>query len=602
MTFSSEKYRQEMTEALKVLVKYMENNYGDIVTGYTLCGGATQEWQSWGAHRAHLLNKLQDYSPVEQENFKSWLSENYPEFMPESGEVSIPGLENRLAGNGTFRSPAKQMLAILYDQFHSEAIAGSIIRMAEAVKEAGRGQKVVGTYYGYLFEYGNLDYRVNAAGHNALRKVLDCKSIDYICSPPSYGCRGIGYAGMEMKPFASINQAGKLSIQEDDTRTHNARPTKYSQTLNAKQTQALMRRNFGHALSRLQPICLLSLETGTEFNTPQTINDAGTVKRTGQYLLNLNAKTDSQIAIVVDEQSLKYLTYSKKRHKSPYETASWYDLKGNLNTAFLYSQFLTGELYYYMRQRLSQIGTPADYILYDDIEKNIGKYKMWLFLNTFRYTKKFASVIRELHQTDSTLVWLYAPGFIDKDKFSTASMENLTRIKFDVINKPSPAMISLNKSNGKLFESLNFKQFGVACKLNPLFCVNDPESKTLGRYVGNKLPAFTVKRTGKAKSYFIGTCSVPHEVLKWIAQRANIHIYLNSSDNFFEGAGIITVHANQSGQKTVKLKKKMDAVDIFSRRVICRDKDTFKIRMDSLDTKVIFVGNADNFLKHTKIK
>ena len=599
-TFSSPKYLKEAAEALRAFVTHCEKNYGSRILWYCLCNGVSFESQGWGCHQADSLNLLQDYSPAAQRDFRRYLETRYPGVFPASS--AIPSFEQRFAAdNAIFRNPKNNALAIAYDRYYSDAIADCINSCARAIKDASQHRKLVGTYYGYTFEYGNLRYCVNSAGHNSLARVLACPDVDFIMSPPSYGPRGIGYPGADMKAFKSIADAGKLSILEDDARTDAAGyPCDYYQAINPDQTREVMRRNYGLASSRLQPICLLPLEEGNEFNTPDSLRDIRTTKLAGQYLYEHPAKLpQSEIAVVIDEDAMAYLSPTKEMHPVADNAILLYNHQGRLRTIQPDSLRLTGDLYYWQRTALSQIGAPTDYLLQSDVDKNIGKYKFWVFLNAFRSTPQSAAQVERLRQSSAVVLWLYAPGLIGENDLSVDNMTRLTGFRFKMLNdKTALPLVDVDNFADPLTVRLRRSAFGVDYALNPLFCVDDPAAVPLGHYRGTNKVALAVKRNGTGTTVFCGTNRIPPELLQSFARAAGVHIYSDTTDNLFAGNDTLTIHSNRAGIKRIRLPAPVDVVDVFTGEVLAEKADHCDVKMAAPTTRVFYLGDAASFRRH----
>ncbi len=88
-------------------------------------------------------------------------------------------------------------------------------------------------------------------------------------------------------------------------------------------------------------------------------------------------------------------------------------------------------------QGLSRIGAPCDYYLLDDLlEFDVKPYKLYIFLNAFYLDNTRRDKIKEKICKDSnTTVWLYAPGYINKDA-DIDNMYNLTGFRFGMGKQP----------------------------------------------------------------------------------------------------------------------------------------------------------------------
>lgn len=74
-------------------------------------------------------------------------------------------------------------------KFHNELIADLILYFAHEAQEILHKNKLLGVYYGYLFELGG--ERLFSAGSLGYEKVFLSPDINMISSPSSYSCRGV---------------------------------------------------------------------------------------------------------------------------------------------------------------------------------------------------------------------------------------------------------------------------------------------------------------------------------------------------------------------------------------------------------------------------
>ncbi|MDO9465595.1 MAG: hypothetical protein Q7J67_09920 [bacterium] len=603
-SFSSEKWKKDASKAIEKFVGHLETSpYRDKIIGYWFTGGVSAEWQGWGCHECHRTDKLMDYSNASINGFCEFLKSKYSTEKQKFSGINIPTKEDRLKSEiGLFRDPKQASLAIDYDQYYSESVSDTIVYFAGVIKNSVNRKKIVGIYGGYTLEYANMNWAYHMSGHNAFRKVLDSKDIDFISAPPTYGVRAIGDSGEWMWAFKSIQNAGKLVFVDDDTRTHMSGPAGHCPTINPSQTTAVLKRNFGRSLCRQSPICIIPLISGLDFSDPCTIKDLKISKKAGEYI-NLNkSKRNVEIAVVVDEDSVKYLSFDKEQIPSG-EIIKYVCWNGSITYPERKVNTLTGDLIYYQRSRIAQVGAPVDYILFSDLLKKDYDYKLYIFLNCFQYDNKTLNAIRKIQSKDVTMMWCYAPGFIHDMKADLNNMKNLTGIEFGMIkDKSSPLTDIVNFTNEFTSGNFNNTSYGAKYSFAPLFYVCDNEAEVLGVYRENKRPSFAVKNVNKSNSIFCGSNKISPDLLLSIAKGAGVHIYSDSLDFIDANEEFLMFHSAQGGQKTISLNKKSDVVDIFEGEVLFKNVDTFSFEIPKERTKVFFVGDSAKFLNFMDYK
>lgn len=172
--FSSQKWREDTREMLRQFLEYAEAApYGQRLFAYMLADGNTEEWFSFD----------------------------------QRGSIG-PAARKNYSGNPDPDDPA-------FRRYLSHAAASAICEFAQAAKEFTHHRKAIGCFYGYTYEVPFW-----SSNHHALRDVLNCPDVDFICSPASYVVRNSpGVDWPNMLPIDSVQAAGKLYFMENDTRT-----------------------------------------------------------------------------------------------------------------------------------------------------------------------------------------------------------------------------------------------------------------------------------------------------------------------------------------------------------------------------------------------
>lgn len=552
-SFASKIWLDDTVAALKALIGHMEKApYAARMGGYLLTNGKTLEWQYWGGHESRKKRAPVDYS----EPMRQYFRQRYGREMPSAG--------SRLeASMGVFFDPDTEADKIAANAVLSEALADFMIACVNTVRASLTVPKMVGVYYGYHFEYANLNWTRALCGHNDLARVLKEGRPDFIYSPNSYGYRQLGEAGGDMKPFSSIEQSGSLSVLEDDTRTHLIPYSYHSQTVTPEQTRNIMRRNMGMALCRGQNMCLVPLFGGNEFDSPEVIGDLKTIKQAGIRALERGAGRKAEIAVVVDEKSGDHLAFPDKTYRN--YPRKEYRADGKVSHYNADTLELTGNLVAFQRARIAKIGAPVDYILSSDVKKNIGKYKLWIFLDTFTQDDALLDAVAGSRTGGSVLLWFYAPGVIRGKTFGPENIRRLTGIKVREITSGGSPEIRL--SDGRIC--------GFPEDLPLLYAPDDPSAEVIGHYAGTAQPAAAEKKTGGAKDVFWGGNVMPIAMFRKYAQEAGVHIYCDSDDVLFAGFGYITFHAAFPGKKVIRLPEKSTVRDLFSGEVLAENTDRF---------------------------
>jgi hypothetical protein len=583
VTFSDPDYREDAKHAIDAFVKHCESLYSSRMIAYNLCGGVSLEWQGWGCHGLHAKKALADYSPSAKRDFLDYVAKRYPELKVSD----LPSYEQRFSSTDTiFRDPVKDLVARIHDEFYSQSIADTICLLAQSAKGAmAANPKLVGCYYGYSFEYGNMSWCVNSSGHNAAATVVRSPHVDFLLSPPSYAIRAIGNTGGEMKPFGSIHHNGKFSMIEDDTRTNNTKATNYNQTINPDQTRQVTRRNWGMALAQKTPICHLPIVQGSDFGSPETRRDLAAVRQVGQEIFESDRQRGAQIAVVVDEKAWKNLEPVSTFDVNPRRRHYLYSHSGVATPSNQRGLRLTGNLTSLQRAELIRCGAATDWILMEDVPKLAGKYKLFIFLNAFEDSPAARLAFDAVKKNANGILVVYGAGFVGSDTVpDLAGMSRLLGMNVKLA-QPGPLAIRIDDLSPQAFSRINETVFGTDASMDPRFAIDDTGAKALGRYVDCDEVALASKQLGMCKMTFCGSNALTPDLIAAIALDAGVHIYSYSNDPLFVGCGTLTIHTRTAGKKQFLFPESTDVVDMFTKQVLAKGVTEFSIDIPAFETR-----------------
>lgn len=585
-SFASQRALRDMKEILIKAIDYLEKSpYANRIVGYRVNGGHTIEWLGWDPKPGRIL----DFSPVTKKAFAEFAEKHYPELK----DFTVPSLaERRQLDNGELLwDPKKHERVIAYHDFYSNAVADMLIDLCKAAKEKLNHRKVVGTYYGYtstLHASGNSQMRA----HYALKKVLDSKAVDFLMSPQAYGIRNIGDTCGDMKPFQSMRMNNIIPVIEDDTRTHNGPYLTFSnnfQTLTKDATIAVMRRNMGIAIARNLPIYYYALCAGTEYDFPEMTSDIATLRKLGEHCVKKDIPRAADIALVFSEETIKSMPMYHRNAATNGYFMQRYRKDGSVSKERVGSTVLTGESFSNNLTRYARSGAATDYLLAEDLADHPGNYKLYVFVNSFKYDAKFLAAVNELKKRDCTLFWVYAPGYTCENKNSVENMKILTG--FDFVKASEPLMPAVKLADGRWMGT-------PTTRIKPMFSVKKNTSiKVLGVYEDGTA-GYAEIRTGKARSIFCGAYQFDVPFLMELVRKSGAHIYSETSDPMEANSALFTLHARFPGRKTVRLPKKTDVLDVMNRKLIAKNVNTFTFEAPLHSSWIFYYGNdAEDLLK-----
>lgn len=519
VTLASDAYYEELEEQIGILMEVLHNSdVADRIIGYHFSNMETGEW-----FYPQTSSSFWDYNPINVEGFRDWLRDRHADNIGSLNaawgsafggfsEINLPTPAQWQAGeDGFFRTPQASMHVVEYARYHNNRVADRMSQLAALVKQQSDGRMLKAYFYGYLHELiGNGGSRgMLHSGHAALDRLLDDPNIDILASPFAYFERGIGFPAVLMAPVDSVERAGKIFLQEDDSRTHIWTTPPPSSSLyyptEWDSIQAL-RRNLGHVFVRRQAIWWMDLFANGNYNLPSYWEEAN------RHFMELAAGeiADStpyrpEIALLVDEESYYWMRSNSYNVHHP--------------------------ALHQIRTQLHQTGAPVGFYMTRDIEHLPDSVKLVILPNLFKANDALISRLDSLKAQQRTLLFLYAPGYVSQGGLSLENMTDLTGFSFARHGLSASTRISLGEGMNALAGGLAGSLSGTTSSLSPRFSVSDAQpGEILGTYQVNGQPAFVWRTHDEWNGVFHGSPYLSSELLRAIALRAGVSIRVDADD------------------------------------------------------------------------
>jgi len=593
-SYASQQWLRDGSAFMQAIIHYLrEHELEQHIMGYLVGAGDSTEWVKIGP----MEDWAGDYSPVMQQAFRTWLREVYPDaaaLREAWGDPNIDFEQNLVpspeeqgsADLFLFKDPRRRRKAIDYCRFFSSLVASDVDVLCRSVKEATHGQQLAGAFYGYTQEIvwnngffgqrladADVEHMAGArSGHSGLAQVLASPHVDFLCSPYSYGFRGIGGEGGFMSPEESVRLAGKLWISEEDTRTH-LWPTNsfYGQTRTSTETANVLKRQMANLLTRGAGAwwCDWGKPEAGAYAEPDLMAIFKRSLDLMQRQLDAADRSPSaEIAVVLDEESSYYRS-----------TLNNYDIPAWRNRAW----------------GVARIGAPHDCVLLSDVLAGRARdYKLYLFPNLFHLSSRNRERLKTLLRRDGKVaLWQYAVGFADDDALDVAHCADLTGIRLRMTERQWSANIFISNFEHELTRELPTSTYwGTDMRLGPLFTVDDADATTLGTVVINQgrcEPGYVVKRAKDWSSVYTAAPNPPPGVLRALAKFAGVHVYSESEDVLYASRNVIALHTVRAGQKAIALPAPADVVEAYSGRALCHNARSFVDAVGAGETRVYWV-------------
>jgi hypothetical protein len=286
----------------------------------------------------------------------------------------------------------------------------------------------------------------------------------------------------------------------------------------------------------------------------------------------------SQIAVLLDHYSLAYLA------------------QGNaLSKPLLTDQF----------GALAALGAPYDVWLLDDlIGGRMPEYSLYIVLNAFALDAKARQAVRKVvARDDKTVLWVFAPGAIDRT-FSGSAALDLTGLSIGFVTHEAPVRVRILDPSHPLVDGLpKGMAYGTTASTGPIFYALPNRGDIIGM-VGvparpnadaRDWPGLLFAEMEDWTSIYSAAPNVPVDILRGIARHAAVHFYTDPGDVVLANASMLAVHARQGGDKGIRLRWPADVWDILTGEKLGTDVHELALAMAAGETRLLYTGDTDRF-------
>lgn len=484
-----ETWKKAAADYMKAAIEHIEEKYGDRVYGYFLLGGTTTEWFSDRDYEAS--------HPIKENGFKKWCNDE---------NAALPSLDRFNMRGETFLTESENDV-YKARKFHSDTIADLILYFTGEAQSILKHKKLLGLYYGYLFELGG--ERLYNAGSLGYEKVFLSDDIDMISSPSAYEYRGQKDPSAFMLTKETLDAHNKLYFLEFDHITHVAPeevnepcekddqnrlivkiPGFANKCKNETESLNLMYRDFVLCNANSAALWWFDMFDGW-FRSEKMMEAVKHMVQINKYLSQFETTSVAEIAVFAEGESM-YRTRKTER----------------LATLSLS----------HIRRTLAECG--AAYDLYSISDLNLDKvndYKLYVFVNQYDITEENKRIITEkCKKAGKTILWIYAPDYAQDGKTNVKNICDVTGIN----------AVKSKESHGGIVYNGKITNYEVAA---PYFSIEDADAKPLS-YFEDGAVAVAYKETDEARSVYASTVNIPSSLLREIARLSGVHIYSESGN------------------------------------------------------------------------
>ena len=466
-TCGDEEWRALSKKYVQAVIRHVEEKYGEEIFGYFLLGGTTTEWFS--------EYDFEEPIPLKEKLFR--------EYMQDENAV-IPAKEIR-DDDGTKKFVEDKNL-VQYRKFSHELIVDTILYFTKAAQEVIQHKKLLGVYYGYLFElFGERMWNVGGFDYE---RVFESEDVDMISSPSSYMSRSYDSTSGLMLTEQSLLDRDKIYFLEFDHITHlapqyvegNPIPGFDSKFKNENQTVDVMRRDFMLCSTKGLALWWFDMFEGW-FYSDSMMNQIKGFISLSEKLKSIQMNNNSEIAFIAGGKDLIYV--NKNTHFNSIDITNTHKLASN-------------------------IGAPFDSYTQGDIERIDGnKYKFYIFADAMNLSESQLEYInRNFRKNGNVLLFIDAAGYI------TGNMDAVIGMKVEKLETPYKETKSV------------YGDYSAGVCPEPVFCVTDEDAEVMGTFPDGSV-ALAAKNNGDYTDAYSSMGNVSAGVMRELARRAGEHLY-----------------------------------------------------------------------------
>lgn len=579
VSLASLKWRQASGEAVSRFVRHCQQApYGTRVIGYQPCSGVSWEWQHWGSVGAFEPG---DYSDPMQAAFRAWVRKTYDGDVQrlraawrqpqlELDAVRIPSVEERDGPRDrVFRDPRQHQYVIDFYKFFQDVMVDGIEHYFRLVKEASNHQTIVGTYYGYELTMLSGARRAGDAGHFALRRLLQSKYCDFLMSPLDYSNRDVGDSYTVMSPIGSVLAHDKLWVLQDDLRTHlvaDATQRAHGAPDSLAGTVSQLQRGYAIATAKGATTQWYDFSNGwiaRDRRQGAVIQKLHDLDR--QWVRGSDRGPDPEsVAVIVDEESpAAYMSHA-------FEINYW--------------------AVYRQKAVFERLGAPFNfYLLKDVVSGKLPKFRCYFFLNCYKLSDGDRAWIANNLQRDSrTLVWLYAPGYVNDTSLDAARLGELTGMAFTQRDEPRPWRVSLDPAAAPAVSDWTQPNFSVS----PSFVPGGADLQVLGFWEGSRDPALAVRSFPTWTSVYSATPLLSPTLVKRLVARSGVPVTVESTEPSYVGNGLIGLHSAAARSEHLHFASPTVVRDALTGAVLGRGVRELEVKLGGPETRLLRVAAA----------
>lgn len=516
-------FRRQAADYLKAMITHCEEKYGEHVYGYFMLGGTTTEW----------------FSDCDYEASHPFKEAAYRRFMRD--ETAVLPSKERLEQNGEVFLDSDEADIRAARRFHASLISDLVLYFAAEAQSILHHKKLLGLYYGYLFELGAP--RLFNAGHLNYERVFFSDDLDMFSAPSSYSYRTQTDPSAFMVTHKTLDAHDKLYFHEFDHRTHTI-PAMLEEPV--EDSDNLIIRGIPGAENR----CKNEAESLNLMYRDFLLCTASNTALWWFDMFDGWFRSEKMMGAISDMLCINYAML-KNDTGSAAEIAVF--AGGDTMYGVRKSSPLTNVALNAFRRTFAEIGAPYDVYTFGDLALPVCEgYKFYIFLNAYDIPPIQQERIKSRFKRDEkTILWLYAPDYARDGVNSVENIESITQI-------------SIKESQKNHGEFLYHNQT-VANPLGPpYFHIIDHNAEPLAGFSDGMIACARKKLSGYTTVY----CACPNppsSLLRDIARESGCFVYSGNPRVYtYVNSAFVGVYNATDCDFSISMRKDGTYIDLFT--------------------------------------
>jgi hypothetical protein len=217
-----------------------------------------------------------------------------------------------------------------------------------------------------------------------------------------------------------------------------------------------------------------------------------------------------------------------------------------------------------------------------------------------------ALIERMVKRDNATVLWIYAPGFLDDQSASLENMEQLTGIRFGMENRLAELNVQLTHFDHPITHGLEGMRYGTGvdreqylelssmqflpdtCVTNAFF-VDDPTVQVLGLAESTGRPGLVVKEMGTWRSVYSAAPLLSWQVMRNLARWAGVHLFSESGDMVWGNDKFVCIYSQSEGIHAIRFPKATNITEAYENRELGKGLDHIDLPMQRWQTHLLLM-------------